>query len=140
MRPATLLLLCSPAALRCGAPAAVTITDFATHARDAAEGWPPHSQPYLRSKGGGFGGPTLVAHQGVVLAFFAGHKYNCADSPGQQDILCRRSTTKGNNWTNCGEDYTPCTSRLQNLVEVRFVAPALRPQFCLHYNSGLARP
>ena len=104
MRPATLLLLCSPAALRCGAPAAVTITDFATHARDAAEGWPPHSQPYLRSKGGGFGGPTLVAHQGVVLAFFAGHKYNCADSPGQQDILCRRSTTKGNNWTNCGED------------------------------------
>ena len=102
--PLLLLLLISPAALRCAAPAAVTITDFATHARDAAEGWPPHSQPYLRSKGGGFGGPTLVAHQGVVLAFFAGHKYNCADSPGQQDILCRRSTTKGQNWTNCGKD------------------------------------
>ena len=32
---------------------------------------------------------------------------------------------------------TPCTSRLQNLVEVRFVASALGPQFCLHYNSGL---
>ena len=32
---------------------------------------------------------------------------------------------------------TPFTSRLQNLVEVRFVASALGPQFCLHYNSGL---
>ena len=32
---------------------------------------------------------------------------------------------------------TPSTSRLQILGEVRFVAPALRPQFCLHYNSGL---
>ena len=35
---------------------------------------------------------------------------------------------------------TPFTSRLQNLVEVRFVARALRPQFCLHYNSGLVWP
>eukprot|EP01045_Picozoa_sp_COSAG04_P010024 COSAG04_NODE_601_length_12210_cov_5.548510_9_plen_231_part_00 len=32
---------------------------------------------------------------------------------------------------------TPFTSRLQKLGEVHFVAPALRPQFCLHYNSGL---
>ena len=32
---------------------------------------------------------------------------------------------------------TPSTSRLQNLVEVRFVASALGPQFCLHYNSAL---
>ena len=35
---------------------------------------------------------------------------------------------------------TPSTSRLQKLGEVRFVAPALRPQFCLHYNSGLVWP
>ena len=37
------------------------------------------------------------------------------------------------------QPYT-CTSRLQKLGEVRFVAPALRPQFCLHYNGVLARP
>ena len=36
-----------------------------------------------------------------------------------------------------GRLNTPFTSRLQNLVEVRFVASALGPQFCLHYNSGL---
>ena len=57
---------------------------------------------YLGSPRGGFGGPVIASHKGVAMAFFDGHKYLCADDPGQHDILCQRSANRGRNWTNCG--------------------------------------
>ena len=89
-------LLVAAAALHAHrAPAAVRIADFATVAHDAAVGWAPlpgcanksaaecRNYSYLGSSRGGFGGPAMISVEDVVLVTFDGHKYNCADFPGQ---------------------------------------------------------
>ena len=53
------------------------------------------------------GGPEIISHKNATLAFFDGHKYNCADFPGQHDILCQRSTNQGRSWSNCAGHSSP---------------------------------
>ena len=94
----------------------VPISNFSTRHHDQAFGWPPTSScknlsnpqcrnySYLVGSRCGFGGPAMVSHAGVLLVVFDGHKCNCADFPGQHDILCQRSTDFGMTFGKCGID------------------------------------